>query len=133
MKTRIGEQLLDFVGKGNLVLGICNGFQVLVNLEHRPLPMRLNGEVTVDHDGTIYAAVIELYEKREPVDIVTVSEVLERNVRCHEHAERPGLTNAPGDELSVLRPEVGPIGWPVVCPERTQIRGDRRAHLRRQE
>jgi replicative DNA helicase len=28
--------------------------------------------------GTIYGAVIDLYERREPVDIVTVSEVLER-------------------------------------------------------
>jgi len=28
--------------------------------------------------GTIYEAVLELYDKREPVDIVTVSEVLER-------------------------------------------------------
>ena len=31
------------------------------------------------HHGTIYAAVLELYERREPVDLVTVSEVLERN------------------------------------------------------
>jgi replicative DNA helicase len=30
------------------------------------------------HHGTIYRAVLELYERREPVDIVTVSEVLER-------------------------------------------------------
>ena len=30
------------------------------------------------HHGTIYAAVLELFERREPVDIVTVSEVLER-------------------------------------------------------
>ena len=29
--------------------------------------------------GTIYGAVLELYERREPVDIVTVSEALERN------------------------------------------------------
>ena len=29
--------------------------------------------------GSIYEAIIELYERREPVDIVTVSEVLERN------------------------------------------------------
>ncbi len=28
--------------------------------------------------GTIYAAILELYERREPVDIVTVAEVLER-------------------------------------------------------
>ena len=29
--------------------------------------------------GTIFGAVLELYDKREPIDIVTVSEVLERN------------------------------------------------------
>src|SRR5205085_9062279 len=28
--------------------------------------------------AAIYAAILELYERREPVDIVTVSEVLER-------------------------------------------------------
>ena len=32
MKTHLGDQLLDFIEKGNLVLGICNGFQTLVNL-----------------------------------------------------------------------------------------------------
>jgi len=32
LKTNIGEELLEFVDKGNLVLGICNGFQSLVNL-----------------------------------------------------------------------------------------------------
>ena len=32
MKTSIGRDLFDFVEKGNLVLGICNGFQTLVNL-----------------------------------------------------------------------------------------------------
>src|SRR5688500_4355815 len=30
-------------------------------------------------NGAIYAAVLELFERREPVDIVTVSEALERN------------------------------------------------------
>ncbi|MFW6080617.1 MAG: phosphoribosylformylglycinamidine synthase I [Desulfosalsimonas sp.] len=32
MKKNAGEKILDFIGKGNLVLGICNGFQTLVNL-----------------------------------------------------------------------------------------------------
>jgi phosphoribosylformylglycinamidine synthase I len=32
MKTRIGDDLLSFVDKGRLVIGICNGFQCLVNL-----------------------------------------------------------------------------------------------------
>ena len=32
LKTRIGDQLINFVQKGNLVLGICNGFQSLVNI-----------------------------------------------------------------------------------------------------
>jgi phosphoribosylformylglycinamidine synthase len=32
LKTTIGDQLLEFVENGKLVLGICNGFQTLVNL-----------------------------------------------------------------------------------------------------
>lgn len=32
LKTNIGDDILEFVEKGNLVLGICNGFQTLVNL-----------------------------------------------------------------------------------------------------
>jgi phosphoribosylformylglycinamidine synthase len=32
MKTHIGDKMLEFVESGNLVLGICNGFQALVNL-----------------------------------------------------------------------------------------------------
>jgi phosphoribosylformylglycinamidine synthase I len=32
LKTNIGEKILEFVDRGNLVLGICNGFQALVNL-----------------------------------------------------------------------------------------------------
>lgn len=32
LKTNIGDKLLDFVDDGKLVIGICNGFQTLVNL-----------------------------------------------------------------------------------------------------
>jgi phosphoribosylformylglycinamidine synthase len=32
MKTHLGDKILEFVDRGNLVLGICNGFQTLVNL-----------------------------------------------------------------------------------------------------
>ncbi len=32
MKTNIGDTLLKFIENGNLVMGICNGFQTLVNL-----------------------------------------------------------------------------------------------------
>ncbi len=32
LKHRLGDELLEFVERGNLVIGICNGFQVLVNL-----------------------------------------------------------------------------------------------------
>jgi phosphoribosylformylglycinamidine synthase len=31
-KTHLGDRILEFVGRGRLVLGICNGFQVLVNM-----------------------------------------------------------------------------------------------------
>lgn len=32
LKTRIGDKILEFVKKGNLVIGICNGFQAIVNM-----------------------------------------------------------------------------------------------------
>jgi len=32
LKNNIGDQLLSFVEHGNLILGICNGFQTLVNI-----------------------------------------------------------------------------------------------------
>ncbi len=32
LKTYLGERLVEFVAKGRLVLGICNGFQALVNV-----------------------------------------------------------------------------------------------------
>ena len=32
MKTNLGDRIITFVEGGNLVLGICNGFQALVNL-----------------------------------------------------------------------------------------------------
>lgn len=43
MKTNIGRNLLNFVEQGNLVIGICNGFQCLVNLGLLP---------GIDHDYT---------------------------------------------------------------------------------
>jgi phosphoribosylformylglycinamidine synthase subunit PurQ / glutaminase len=32
MRTSIGEKIVAFIERGNLVIGICNGFQTLVNL-----------------------------------------------------------------------------------------------------
>ncbi len=45
------------------------------------------------HHGTVYAAVLDLYERREPVDIVTVSEVLERQGRLDEIGGAAYLTS----------------------------------------
>ena len=45
------------------------------------------------HHGTIYAAVLDLYERREPVDIVTVSEVLERQGHLEEVGGSAYLTS----------------------------------------
>lgn len=32
MKTRLGDKLLDFIEAGKLIIGICNGFQTIVNI-----------------------------------------------------------------------------------------------------
>ena len=39
--------------------------------------------------GSIYEAILELYEKREPVDIVTVSEASSARTRSIRQAGRP--------------------------------------------
>ena len=43
LKTNLGDRLLEFVAAGKLVIGICNGFQTLVNLGLLP---GLNGDYT---------------------------------------------------------------------------------------
>lgn len=49
MKHRMSDSLLGFVERGGLVLGICNGFQVLVNLGLLPFfePPHLSREVAL--------------------------------------------------------------------------------------
>jgi replicative DNA helicase len=46
-----------------------------------------------NHHGTIYSAIVDLYERREPIDIVTVSEVLERLERLEEVGGAAYLTS----------------------------------------
>jgi phosphoribosylformylglycinamidine synthase len=52
MKHRMSDKLLDFVERGGVVLGICNGFQVLVNLGLLPLfdRPRLQRDVALIHN-----------------------------------------------------------------------------------
>jgi phosphoribosylformylglycinamidine synthase len=52
IKHRMSDDLLDFVERGGLVLGICNGFQVLVNLGLLPFfnPPELRREVALIHN-----------------------------------------------------------------------------------
>jgi phosphoribosylformylglycinamidine synthase len=49
IKHRLQDKLLDFVAGGGVVMGICNGFQVLVNLGLLPgfEPQRLKREVAL--------------------------------------------------------------------------------------
>jgi len=42
LKLKLGEDVERFIGKGGLVLGICNGFQVLVKAGILPDPSRTN-------------------------------------------------------------------------------------------
>ena len=44
-------------------------------------------------NGTVYNAILELYERREPVDIVTVSEVLERRSELEQVGGSAYLTS----------------------------------------
>ncbi len=51
MKAQLGERILNFVDRGGLVVGICNGFQVLVRLGLLPCTKgTLEEEVTLTHN-----------------------------------------------------------------------------------
>lgn len=49
LKHRLGDALLEFVARGGVVIGICNGFQVLVNVGLLPAftPAQLTREVAL--------------------------------------------------------------------------------------
>jgi phosphoribosylformylglycinamidine synthase len=49
MKYRLGDEILAFIDRGGVIVGICNGFQVLVNLGVLPgfEPGKLNREVAL--------------------------------------------------------------------------------------
>ena len=67
-------------------------------------------------NGKIFEAVLELFERREPIDIVTVSEALERSERARGR-RRPGLPLEPVELHADRRP-------------RRPVRPDRRAQGR---
>ncbi|MCB9682264.1 MAG: radical SAM protein [Alphaproteobacteria bacterium] len=50
----IGTELIRRWGRGEAL--------EFINMRHRPLAMRLNGEVTIDHDGTVYGGNGFLHE-----------------------------------------------------------------------
>lgn len=52
LRHRLQDDLLNFVEHGNLVLGICNGFQVLVNLGLLPMfePRHFRRDVALIHN-----------------------------------------------------------------------------------
>lgn len=53
LRTRLGDELLGFVDRGGLVLGICNGFQALVRLGLLPrLGGMLKQEVTLTYNAS---------------------------------------------------------------------------------
>ncbi|PIE70609.1 MAG: phosphoribosylformylglycinamidine synthase [Deltaproteobacteria bacterium] len=53
LKTHIGDQLLAFVADGKLIIGICNGFQTLVNMGL--LPGNERGTVCFDRSVALTA------------------------------------------------------------------------------
>ena len=50
MKNSLKKELLDFISKGKLIIGICNGFQVLVKMGILP---NINGGGSFDIESTL--------------------------------------------------------------------------------
>jgi len=71
LRCRIENELLDFINRGNLVLGVCNGFQVMVKLGLLPGfdGNHLNRQITLTHNacGVFQNFWVTLgFEKKSP-------------------------------------------------------------------
>lgn len=89
LKHRLSDELMDFIGKGNVVIGICNGFQVLVNLGILPgfQDAQLSREVALIHNdcGTFRDQWVHLQVNRDSPCILTRNlDLLELPVRHGE-------------------------------------------------
>ncbi len=75
LRYNIGEQIEEFIGKGKLVIGICNGFQALVNLGLLP---GIDGDyrarrvaITYNDSGNFINAWIKLKVKEDTACVFT--------------------------------------------------------------
>ncbi|MFW6115347.1 MAG: phosphoribosylformylglycinamidine synthase subunit PurQ [Thermodesulfobacteriota bacterium] len=75
LRCNIGEKIEEFIGKGKLVLGICNGFQALVNLGLLP---GLDGDyrtrkvaITYNDSGNFIDTWIRLKVKEDTACVFT--------------------------------------------------------------
>jgi phosphoribosylformylglycinamidine synthase I len=97
LRHRLGDALLQFVERGGVVVGICNGFQVLVNVGLLPgfTPAQLTREVAlINNDcGNFRDQWVHLAVNRgSPCILTRGMETLELPVRHGEgkfHAEAP--------------------------------------------
>ncbi len=75
VKNNIGEQMERFVARGNLVIGICNGFQSLVNLGLLPgfeeHPMERRVAVTYNDSGNFIDTWVRLNVNSESPCVFT--------------------------------------------------------------
>lgn len=52
IRNRLGNELLDFYNAGKLIIGVCNGFQVLVKVGLLPVPdFRQRATLTINDSG----------------------------------------------------------------------------------
>lgn len=120
LKHRMKDELLAFVESGGLVMGICNGFQVLVNLGLLPgfEPRELRREVAlINNDcGSFRDQWVRLAVNRSSPCVVTRGiDEIELPIRHGEgkfHAEPPVL-QALVDRQQVVMRYAGPDGRPA--------------------
>lgn len=107
----------------------------LVNAEHPPMPMRLNGEITVDWDGTVYAGNAFLHETENKhhfrrghlddlhnfdrywMDAPTNQELLDWSYPRDITGNNLGVAAILTDFLRWLRPRLGAAGPPALSAE----------------
>lgn len=74
LRGHLGRQLLDFIADGKLIIGICNGFQVLVNLGLLPglgKPFETQAALTFNTSGRFEDRWVELLVNQQSPCVFT--------------------------------------------------------------
>ena len=129
---RLQEQLMNFIESGCLVMGICNGFQVLVKMGILPLGGKQQVSLTANQSGKFQNSWVQLQvDTHSPCLFTKGLEVLQLPIRHGEgrlEIPAPVLSTIEQHKLAPLKyqgtnPNGSPLGIASLCNPKGNVFG----------